>query len=212
MGLLREISVNIQSATFYTIMTDKTADICNKEQLVICIHWADENFAVPEDFLGIHPLEQTTADDIVFIIKDVLLRMNLKIQNARGQCYDGTATMARKRKGVVTQIKAINGKCLYTHCYGHVLNLAVADAVKSVKCIRDALEVVSEIGKLVKKSPQQDTKLEKIRSETKNDSRGVHDLCPTRWTVCGEALAATLNNHSELIDLWDWSLTILTQQ
>ena len=26
----------------------------------------------------------------------------------------------------------------------------------------------------------------------------------------GEALAATLNNHSELTDLWDWSLTILT--
>ena len=26
----------------------------------------------------------------------------------------------------------------------------------------------------------------------------------------GEALAATLNNHSELIDLWDWLLTTLT--
>ena len=36
----------------------------------------------------------------MFIIKDVLLRMNLKIQNARGQCYDGAATMAGKRKGV----------------------------------------------------------------------------------------------------------------
>ena len=72
----------------------------------------------------------------------------------------------------------------------------MADAVKSVKCIGDALEVVREIGKLVKKLPQSDTKLEKIRSETKNDSRGVHDLCPTRRTV--RALAATLNNHSEL--------------
>ena len=77
--------------------------------------------------------------------------MNLKIQNARGQCYDGSATMAGKRKGVAKQIKAINGKCLHTHCYGHALNLAVADAVKAVKCIGDALEVVREIGKLVKK-------------------------------------------------------------
>ena len=65
--------------------------------------------------------------------------MNLKILNARGQCYDGTATMAGKRKGVVTQIKAINGKCHYTHCCGYGLDLAVADAVKSVKCIGDAL-------------------------------------------------------------------------
>ena len=36
------------------------------------------------------------------------------------------------------------------HCYGHALNLVVADAVKSVKCIGDALEVVRKIGKLVK--------------------------------------------------------------
>ena len=51
--------------------------------------------------------------------------------------------MAGKRKEVRTQIKAINGKCLYTCRYGHAFNLVVADTVKSVKCIGDALEVVS---------------------------------------------------------------------
>ena len=98
LGLLREISANIRSATFYTIMADETADISNKEQLVICICWVDENFVVHEDFLGIHPLERTSADDIVIIIKDVLLKMKLKIQNARGQCYDVAAIMAGKEK------------------------------------------------------------------------------------------------------------------
>lgn len=34
-------------------------------------------------------------------------------------------------------------------------------------------------------------------------------LCPTRWTVRGEALASVLNNHDELMELWDWSLEIL---
>ena len=46
LGLLREISANIQSATFYTIMADETADISNKKQLVMRIRWVDENFAV----------------------------------------------------------------------------------------------------------------------------------------------------------------------
>ena len=101
------------------------------------------------------------------------------------------------------QIKSVNGKCLYTHCYGHALNLAVADAIKSVKCMSDALDTVREIGKLVKKSPQRNTKLDKIREETANESRGVHALCPTRWTVRGEALASVLNNHDELMELWD---------
>ena len=116
--------------------------------------------------------------------------------------------MAGEKTGVATQIKTINGKCLYTHCYGPALNLAVADAIKSVQCISDSLDTVREIRKLVKKSPQGNTKLDKIRVETKNESRGVHKFCPTRWNVRGEALAAVINNHAELMELWDWSLTV----
>ena len=34
----------------------------------------------------------------------------------------------------------------------------------------------------------------------------MHNLCPTRWTVRGDALAAFIDNYTELMDLWDWSL------
>ena len=61
------------------------------------------------------------------------------------------------RTGVATQIKALNCKCLYTHCYGHALNLVVGNAVKSVKGIKDAVETVREVEKLVRKSPQRNT-------------------------------------------------------
>ena len=178
--MLRKISQNIQNATFFTIMTDETADISNKEQLVVCIRWVDENFAVHEDFIAMYPLERATADHIVAVLKNCLacnaismhaismhaISMHLRIENARGQCYDGASTMAGEKSGVAIQIKALNSKCLYTHCYGHALNLAVADAIKSVKCISDSLETVREIAKLVKKSPQGNTKLDKIRAET----------------------------------------------
>ena len=97
---------------------------------------------------------------------------------------------------------------LTTHCYGHALNLAVADAIKSVQCISDSLYTEREIGKLVKKSPQRIAKLDKIRAETKNESRGVHAFCPTRWTVRSEALVAVINIHVEVMELWHWSLTV----
>ena len=134
--------------------------------------------------------------------------MNLNIQHAGGQCYDEAVTMAGKKTVVATQIKTINGKCLYMHCYVHAFNLAIADAIKSVQCISDSLDTVREIRKLVKKSPQRHTKLDKIRAETKNESPGVHAFCPTRWTVRSEALAAVINNHTELLELWDWLLTM----
>ena len=116
--------------------------------------------------------------------------------------------MAGEKTGVATQIKVLNSKCIYTHCYGHAQYLAVADAIKSVKCISDSLETVRDIAKLVKKSPLRNTKLDKIRAETQNESRGVHAFCPTRWTVRGESLEVVLKNYMELIELWEWSLDI----
>ena len=81
----------------------------------------------------------------MFLIKDILLRMNLRLQDAHGQCYDGAAEIAGAKTGVEIQIKAINRKCLYTHCYGHALNLAVCDSIKAVACLKGVFEVVHEI-------------------------------------------------------------------
>ena len=123
-------------------------------QLVVCIRWVDENFAVHEDFIAMYPLERTTADHIVAVLKNCLISMHLGIENARGQCYDGASTMAREKTGVATQIKALNSKCLYTHFYGHALNLAVADAIKSVKCISDSLETIRDRKACEKVAPE----------------------------------------------------------
>ena len=127
-----------------------------------------------------HLLERTNADQVVAILKNALLRINLNIQRARGQCYDGAATKADEKTGVATQMEK------YAHCYGHASNLAVADAIISLQCISDALKTVRGIGKLLEKSSQR----------------------WTRWTVRGEALAAVINNHAQLMELWDWSLTV----
>ena len=176
------------------------------EQLTFCIRWADDNSVAHEDFIGLHPIPDTSADEIVAVIKDILIRMNLKIENARGQCYDGAASMAGKRLGVATQIKTLNNKCLYTHCYGHALNLAVGDVFKGIPCLDSVFRTALEISKLVKKSPKRDTKLNELREMNENDTKSIHNLCPTRWTVRGEAFESYLNNYNQLMELWEWSL------
>lgn len=40
-------------------------------------------------------------------------------------------------------------------------------------------------------------------------SRSVHAFCPTRWTVRGETLGSFINNHKELMELWETSLETL---
>ena len=204
--VLRTIAKNIQTAKIYSIMADETSDVSSVEQLVICIRWVDEKLIAHEDFIGIHPLKSTKADEIVAVIKDVLLRFSLPIDNARGQCYDGASTMAGVRSGVATQIKSINGKCLYTHCYGHALNLAVGDVIKKVPLLKKTFGTSFELCKLVAKSPKRNTKLKDLRTESENTSKTVHTFCPTRWTVRGDSLESILENYEELMNLWEWSL------
>ena len=205
----RDISQDIQNAIYYTLMADQTADVSSKEQVAVCIRWVDENLCAHEDFVGMKPVARATAGEIVNVIADTLAEMNLRLEDARGQCYDGANTMSGNVTGVCTQIKKINPKCLFTHCYGHVLNLSVKDACKDVKCLKDTFDTASEICKLVNKSPPRDTHLKKLREETENEDAGIHAFCPTRWTVRGKTLASILNNHQELSDLWKWSLSIL---
>ena len=88
--------------------------------------------------------------------------MNLKLDNARGQCCDGAAVISGEKAGVAIQIKAINSKCMYTHCYCHALNLSVKDACTKIQYLKDTFDTAKEICKFVKKSPQRKTYLRKL--------------------------------------------------
>ena len=44
-------------------------DVSNKAQLVTCNGWAYDCFEIQEDFIEMHPLERTNADQVVAILK-----------------------------------------------------------------------------------------------------------------------------------------------
>ena len=45
--------------------------------------------------------------------------------------------MSGIRRGVAAQFLSDEPRSLYSHCYGHALNLAVGDTIKQVKLLRD---------------------------------------------------------------------------
>ena len=124
----------------------------------------------------------------------------------QGQCYDGAAAMAGTRSGVAKPVLAEEARAIYTHCYGHTLNLTCEDTIKKCRTMKDALDISHEIIKLIKKSPARDRRFEKIKSKLAPDTSGVRVLCPARWTVRAEALQSILNNYAVLQELWVESL------
>ena len=206
LGMLRNIAKKLQAAKFFTIMADESADISNKEQLVVCIRWVDDDLTAHEEFIGLHPLKDTSSKAIFDVLSDAILRLGIKISDGRGQCYDGASAMSGAKNGVAKKFKEQNPKMLYTHCYGHALNLAVKDTCTKVRSMKDCFDIAREITKLIKDSPKKETLLKEIREESANSHKGIHTFCPTRWTVRGETLASLINNHKELMELWEKTL------
>ena len=112
------------------MMFDECVDSSSKEQLAICIRYVDAALAVHEEFIGLYYCPDITANTIFSIVKDTLLRLNISLLRCRGQCYDGASNMAGSRNGVKTQILREEPHALFAHCYGHSLNLAVAEQMQ----------------------------------------------------------------------------------
>ena len=205
LSILRRIAGCISTSKFYCIMCDECTDTSNREQLVICIRWIDQQLQPQEDFIGLYKIDDISASTIVATVKDALVRMNLALSRCRGQCYDGAATMMGTRNGVAKQLSDEENRAVFIHCYGHALNLAVGDSVKCSKLLKDALEITFEVSKLVKYSPKRDVIFEKLKDHLAPDTPGFRVLCPTRWTVRANSLQSVLDNYSVLQELWEES-------
>ena len=183
MRVIRSVAQSFQQTAFATVMVDETADVTNVEQVVICLRRVDDTFQVHEEFIILHEVGSTSAKDIFRVVLDVLQRLNLPTGKLRGQGYDGAASMAGIRSGVAKHLQDIEPRAVFTHCYGHSLNLACGDTTRKSKLMKDALDTMHEITKLMKKSPHRDAEFRKLKDQLASDCLGIRVLWP--YTVDG---------------------------
>ena len=205
MGLqiLREIATELQNSPFLTVMADETTDASNREQVTLIIRMVTEDLQVHEEFLGLYHVSSIDAATLATVIKDVFIRMNLCLEKLRGQCYDGANAMSGTKSGVAKQIRDIEPRAVFTHCYGHSLNLAASDILKHSRLMKDALETTHEVTKLIKYSPRREGIFQKLKENLPAGSTpGIRVLCPTRWTVRADSLSSIISNYEILQSTW----------
>ena len=105
---------------------------------------------VHEEFIGLHEISDITADTILAALHDCVLRLNLTWSQCRDQNFDGASSMTGHRTGMATQIARKEPRALFTHCYGHSLNLAMCDTIKGTNLLRDVIDVTHKISKFIK--------------------------------------------------------------
>ena len=173
--ILREISAQLQAKAF-SIMVDETTDASTQEHVVIVLRWVDQYLEHHEDFVGLHITAATDANSIVAIISEVLVRMNLKLPNFRVQYYDGAAVTKGCRSGVAAQLAQDEPRALFTHYYGHGLNLACQDTIKDITPIKNALDTALELSNLLKYSAKGKSEYTRLQAEMAPEDPGFRTL------------------------------------
>ena len=193
--VLRNITESIKSAPYYSIMIDETTDCSRHEQLVICFRYCDTKLQIHEVFTGFYELERQDAATLFTIIRDILCRFNIDINNCRGQCYDGAANVAGSLNGVQAKIRDVESRALFVHCAAHTINLVVQDSVAAVSTYRDALNTFGTLITFVRDSPK---RLRLFESLQHTDANALRPFCPTRWVLQESALTSIKLNYLEL--------------
>lgn len=200
--ILKNITVDIKNAKIFSILVDETQDLSCYEQVSIVIRYVDDKFEIHEVFYGFYKTDRTDSTTLANLIKEILLKNNLKVENIRGQCYDGAAAMRGTYNGVQAKIRELNPLAFYVHCYAHILNLCLVDLTKQVACVRNIFGTLQSLYNFIKASSKRNAIYESIwsKSSEANGTKSLKKLCETRWSCRTDALKSVYLNFSEIID------------
>ena len=73
--------------------------------------------------------------------------------------------MAGHLSGVATRLQAEEPRMLFVHCMAHCLNLCLQDCARNCWCVRDALDLTTELASLIRASPKLLALFQKLKHE-----------------------------------------------
>ena len=209
--LLRNLLADVRKSHCFSVIADETRDLSGTEQLSISIRWVDAvDNEVREECIGLVALEKTDGAYLESVITDTLLRCDLDMNRLVGQGYDGGSNMAGHINGVAARIQQKFKAALFVHCNNHCLQLCLQDAATESNCMRDALNLCTQLYSLIKLSPKRLAIFDKLQTlKTKPDTShtSIKPLCPTRWTVRSAAISSVLDNYEVIQDTLDVIIT-----
>lgn len=187
--VLRNILAKVKQAMWYAVIADEAIDVSHNEVMCISVRWVDVNYDIHENVLGLVQLPDTKSETLFRVIKDVLIRHTPSLLMRCEQAYDGAANMSGIRSGVQALVNKECDRALYVHCLAHSLNLCEQKVSKSVDLLRNVLNLMFELGKLIKFSPKRSTLFNTLSKQLALNSgenatgMSLRILCPTRWMI-----------------------------
>lgn len=170
----------------YSIMCDEVSDRANKELLSLVIRYVLDSGLVKEAVVGLIEVPNTAANTLCDIVIGKLNALGLPLELMVGQCFDGASNMSGQYNGLQARIKELCARDpLFVHCWAHVLNLVLQDAVKSVPLCSRIFELLQKIYVVIEGSPKRHAQYYACVSSQHLDDglQALQSLSATRWAA-----------------------------
>ena len=152
-NIIQETLLNgVKKAGMHSISAEEVTS-SNDKILSICMRYLDEFQNICKVFIGFLDLERITGEYIGETILKFYHGLGLAVKECKGQCYDGTANLQSKNKGVASVILREAPNSVVTHCCSHKVNLSLA-ASFNLAIIDNILEVYKSITIHLNSSPK----------------------------------------------------------
>lgn len=190
----------IRKSKYFSIILDCTPDVSHKEQITIVIRFvlmnnASKKVEVREHFIGFCPITNSTGEGLCQFLVELLSKLNLNINNLRGQGYDNGANMRGKHSGVQKRILELNNRAFFIPCSAHSLNLVVNDAAKCSHETINFFDIIQEFYVFFSASTKRWAIFEKQVPELK-----LKPLSDTRWSSRIDAIKPLRYNLCNIFD------------
>lgn len=215
--LCREAIVReIQASKRFCVLVDEARDVSVKEQMAIVVRYVNSSGCIKERLLDLVHVSDTESQTLFETLDATLKLYHLRLDDIRGQGYDGASNMCGANRGLKTLILERNASAFFVHCWAHRLQLCLVSVARRMRDVNKFFFTINSIYNITcsscrRRDVLREEQLKSIRSacedgvvETgrgQNQETSLRPAGETRWGSHHHSLARILLMFDSLVNV-----------
>lgn len=191
-----QVLESVRNSPFFALQIDKSTDVASCAQLLTYVRYV-KNMNIQEEFLFSSPLPiHTTGEHIFNKLNKFVKKNDIDWERCCGICSDGAKSMTVLHSGLISRVKEVAPRAVWTHCTIHRQALATKKMPNDLQSVLDeAVKIVN----LIKARPLNARLFHILCNELGEYYKQLLLNTEVRWLSRGRVLSRLFNLREEVL-------------